>query len=1481
MAPAAGLCFAMFGAAILLRWRAVSGRGVARFGHGMVAAVSVAGALACARPFLGWRSPIEEWFAQVSVFAGDSLVGEMSPMTGFLLLTAGVAYGLRSSSPRAGKYSRRLARALAFAVALAGAGVIGGYAQGHPWLSDTRFIPVALWTGISLVFLGGGLLASRPSLRRPVPKMGGLPTHPDLDANLRSIIVAGALALAIGALAAVHLRHEHGQDRQDARRLIEAIGSLKLAQIADWRQERLNDARFFSQADFASRDVAMFLEHPRSGEAEARLTRWLRLLKGGKRYSVVAVFDTNAVPRLVLQDQTNSGVVIPRGLMAEALGSNQVVMSDLRRGDDQRQIHLDVILPVPAPAISDPAPGRAGPAPIGVILLRLDPRQFLYPLLRSWPTPSRTAETILFRRDGDDVLFLSELRQRTNSAMNTRFRLDPKSDMPAIKAVLGHTGAFEGRDYRGTPILADIHPVPNSSWFLAAKVDSAEIYADMRHRAWLTMVLTVILALAAGLVVEYAAKRSEANRSARELAGERRQLVLAQRVGHLMRNASDAIILADDEGRIIEANDCAQEFFGHTLDEFTRLRLPDLRTPETRADYYTQIRKVDSERRFVFESVFQRKDGSAFPAEVSARRIEIGGARYKLAFLRDITQRKAHEREIERLTRFYAALSQVNQCIVRVHSRVELLQEVCRIVVEFGGFKVAWIAWRDEESSAVKPVARAGIDDGFLDRIKISCDGGDPLGRGPAGSCIREGKTRVYNDFLDDERSIPWRDSLIANNFRAAAALPIVDNGVVRGALIVCSEERGVFQEKEIALLEEMADDISYALKRFGDDERRLRAETALVESEGHYRSLFENMLNGFAYCRMHFEGDRPVDFTYLEVNPAFESLTGLRDVKGKKVTEVIAGIRESDPGLFERYGRVARTGAPERFESYLEALKMWFAISLYSPQPDHFVAVFDVITERKQADAALRESEAQSRAIFETASIGMAVANPSTGLWQRVNQKLCETTGYSAEEMTRMRFSEITHPDDRDKDLELFQRVVRGEAPNYRFEKRYIRKDGALAWVSINMSVIRSPAGEPLRTIATIEDVTSRKQLEEQLRQAQKMEAIGQLAGGVAHDFNNILAATMMQVGLLQENPGVTGELRESVNELLSHAQRAAALTRQLLLFSRRSVMQTQTIDLNEAVENLLKMLRRLIGEQINLDWSGSSHLPPVAADAGMLEQVIMNLAVNARDAMPKGGRIAITTDAVDLTAEDLAKGPEFRPGRFVRLTVSDTGCGMSEAVLGRIFEPFFTTKEAGKGTGLGLATVYGIAKQHKGWVTVESQVGRGSAFHIYLPAMEGVAGATGPVAPSQPARGQNETILLVEDEPAVRKSIGAILRQLGYKVLPAANGPEAMGIWRSHRDTVDLLFTDMVMPEGTTGLELAEQVRADRPELPVVISSGYSAELVHNDQLAEQHIHYLPKPSPSAEIARLLRRCLEKTPVEPGASGPRESGPTAPITQ
>lgn len=515
-------------------------------------------------------------------------------------------------------------------------------------------------------------------------------------------------------------------------------------------------------------------------------------------------------------------------------------------------------------------------------------------------------------------------------------------------------------------------------------------------------------------------------------------------------------------------------------------------------------------------------------------------------------------------------------------------------------------------------------------------------------------------------------------------------------------------------------------------------------------------------------------------------------------------------------------------------------------------------ITERKRAEETLQQSEERFRQVVENIQEVFWMTDVDKNRILYVSPGYEKIWGRSCESLYEASFTwiEAIHPDDRDR---VARAALKQHEGDYFEEYRILRPDGAVRWIRDRAVPIRNGDGSVYRIAGVAEDITEQRRIEEQLRQSQKMEAIGQMAGGVAHDFNNILGAIMMQAGLAAAHKHVPPEVKDLLADLIASAERAANLTRQLLAFGRRQVMQPRLLNLNEVIEIVTKMLQRILGETSSMQLRLSTQPLMVYADEGMLDQVLVNLTVNARDAMPQGGRLLIETDSVEISEEDAPSRSELAPGRFVRLRVSDTGYGIPEEHLPRIFDPFFTTKEPGKGTGLGLATVFGIVKQHRGSIQVSSKPGRGTEFEILLPASEAAHQLQSEEIVQEPPRGGAETILLVEDDPAVRKLTQLVLEQHGYNILGASNGIEALEIWKRHNAAINLLLTDLVLPEGMNGHQIAEQLQEKKPDLKVIFTSGYSPDLAGRELKLKEGQNFLPKPCRPHQILDTVRRALD----------------------
>jgi PAS domain S-box-containing protein len=611
----------------------------------------------------------------------------------------------------------------------------------------------------------------------------------------------------------------------------------------------------------------------------------------------------------------------------------------------------------------------------------------------------------------------------------------------------------------------------------------------------------------------------------------------------------------------------------------------------------------------------------------------------------------------------------------------------------------------------------------------------------------------------------------------------------------------------------------------------------AVLASE---RNLFRSILDNLPLCVYVLDRER----RFLLNNRAHLQLLGLAsdhdahlrplaDFAPRATTENeladIQSVLDTGTPIFDREQPVTEPSGRSR-------VHLASKVPLLGPdgKPEGVICISQDITERQHAREQIEKLAAfpqfNPNPVFEFAADG------SLTYFNAAAQSLTQLLGK-------------THPADilPSFSTTLARECVQTARPKLRLETRLGERTISWSFFPTTSGVVHCYAA----------DITERIALEAQLRQAQKMECVGQLAGGIAHDFNNLLTIIHGHAALLTDS-SLQPKMLESAQEISQASERAANLTRQLLAFSRRQVLQPRHLDLNEVVASMAKMLHRVLGEDIVFNVRYASNLPPIQADPGMLEQVLLNLAVNSRDAMPRGGRLDVELRATALAQDAEFLHPDARPGSFVALTVTDTGCGIPPENIERIFEPFFTTKDVGHGTGLGLATVYGIVKQHNGWISVQSEVGRGTTFEIFFPASQRPSSTQTPTAKA--AQRGSECILLVEDEDALRDLVRAVLETYGYTVLDAPNGRHAFDMWKEHSTRIDMLLTDIVMPGGVTGRDLAEALIQDKPNLRILFSSGYSSDIIGKDFVLAEGVNFLQKPYNPHTLAQTVRECLDR---------------------
>ncbi len=599
----------------------------------------------------------------------------------------------------------------------------------------------------------------------------------------------------------------------------------------------------------------------------------------------------------------------------------------------------------------------------------------------------------------------------------------------------------------------------------------------------------------------------------------------------------------------------------------------------------------------------------------------------------------------------------------------------------------------------------------------------------------------------------------------------------------------------------------------------------------------------------------------FLKINPAFTETLGYAEAElvAKPIVEFIHP--DDRQATLDEIARQLQTGFTRSFRNrYLckDGSVKWLSWRVnYSKTDGIAYATARDITDKKRAEEALHEREEQLRVIFDTSQVGIVLVNPQ-GTILFANNRMAEMFGMSLGQLTGSTYLEHLHATERQTGDALMGQLIRGDIQAVAVERHYLRADGSDFWGFLSGKRLVNPDGTLRALVGIIADLTEQKKLQEQLTQAQKMESVGRLAGGVAHDFNNMLSVILGHLELAETKGPLSLSLRENLEQIRKAAERSAAIVRQLLAFARKQTVTPKVLNLNEAMESMLKMLRRLIGEEIDLVWRPGKALWLVQMDPAQIDQLLANLCINARDAIVGGGRITIETGNKIFDADFCSGHKGYIPGNYVMLTVTDDGSGMDRETRQHIFEPFFTTKGVGQGTGLGLAMAYGIVKQNGGFIDVYSEPDQGTSFKIYLPRCSGQEEPAETAGPLKPVGRGQETVLLVEDEPAILDLGKQLLEIQGYRVLPAATPGKAIRLAEEHCGEIHLLLTDVIMPE-MNGRELSRKLLFLYPGLKCLFMSGYTADIIAHHGVLEEGVHFLQKPFSLDALAAKVREALD----------------------
>jgi two-component system, cell cycle sensor histidine kinase and response regulator CckA len=877
----------------------------------------------------------------------------------------------------------------------------------------------------------------------------------------------------------------------------------------------------------------------------------------------------------------------------------------------------------------------------------------------------------------------------------------------------------------------------------------------------------------------------------------------------LARYSRDIILfIRRKDRRIIDFNDAALKAYGYARDELLSLEIHDLRSPETTPLSPPQVYEADLSG-ILFETIHRRKDGTSFPVEVSSTGAEINGERCILSIVRDITERKRVEQALKESTEY------LHQLINHIGDPVFVIDRQHRFVLV---------------NEAMCAFTRSKRE--------------DLLGRS-----VRElGLPKEEADFIWEQENL-----IFENGQNSAAEEKATDAQGNRHTVIT----------KKTLLMDNAGR--MQIVGIISDVTTRKRAEEALRASELRYRSLFETAddgiflldQTGFVDCneagaRMYglakekVIGRSPADFSpehQPDGRPSAETIKGT-------IAEVMAGKRQ-------KLEWVSRRSDGTLFDVELTLCRM---DEMESP---YLLAMVREITERKKADQALKKSQECLAEAQRQTHIGSFEFDFQAGRldWSQEMFNIC---GVRQEDFQGIiqDFLDRIHPEDLQQ-VDKRREEGLNKAGPLDLDFRIMRPNGEIRFVRMIFETAFDEDGNPLRRIGTFQDITEHKRAEEeqtkliaQLQQAQKMESVGRLAGGVAHDFNNMLGVILGHAEMALEQVDPANPLYNDLLQIQKAGQRSADLTRQLLAFARRQTVMPRVLDLNETIAGMLKMLQRMIGENINLNWQPAATVWPVRIDPSQIDQILANLCVNARDAIADVGRITIETENCTLDKDYCSAHEGCVPGKYVRLAVSDNGCGMEKEILRHVFEPFFTTKEVGQGTGLGLATVYGAIKQNNGYINVESELGAGTTIAIYLPRHMENSERTQMQEAGETRQGK-ETVLLVEDEIAILRLTTTILQKQGYSVLSASTPGEAIRLAREHQGEMHLLMTDVIMPE-MNGRTLAKNLQYLYPRMKCLFMSGYTADIVAHHGVLDEGVCFIQKPFSARDLANKLIEVL-----------------------
>jgi len=992
---------------------------------------------------------------------------------------------------------------------------------------------------------------------------------------------------------------------------------------------------------------------------------------------------------------------------------------------------------------------------------------------------------------------------------------------------------------------------------LGLSIERLEL-ANRGQLGWLWLLLAATLVLFVGAFA--ALLRQCAQREAAGLSLVDREQILMS--AFLASPAAMCVSEGRDTGACLALNAAFEKTTGFSREEVLGKSGRDVPLYEQPADRERLVAELRRSGKVSAEIRFRKKDGELRDGLFDVQVSPATDKPYVLLVLTDVTEAKRAQRELEQLLRVETLMANLAESVVNASDEAldQVVHEAVRRICE--GFELDMASiWQPEHGSPDRVVRTHVVLLGEPPAIDAQAELSDfPWLR----ELSRTNKTAVIEDLSAlPESAHEDRKRLIARGVTNLVSIPWCTAADRLDGVVYFGSSRGrKLDATAVSQLETLARTLLVALSR-------ARERRAVSEAKERMRTQLEMLDDAPAGIAITLRG------TVLYANKQAAAMHGYtaEEFAQRTLFEVVApedhGQLESIRRAINDYGSHSFSVWHRRKDGTRMHLDVQARRSTWLGQ-EVAISVFVDLAEREAAAAALHRSEERYRLVAENVSDVISVLNLETERFEYVSPSILGLTGYRAEEVQGWPLSRTLTEESLLLARRRISNLLAAEEAEQNANDNHvvydqIRKDGSTIPTEVRARILRDPTtGKPL-LLSVARDISERQSSEKeredlqlQLYQAQKLEAIGILAGGVAHDFNNLLSVIMSYTDFVVDKLSADDARRSDLLEVQKASERAAELVRQLLAFSRKQILEPRMIDLNAVVSGIEKMLRRLLGEDIQLEVVLANKLGIVLADPGQIEQVIMNLAVNARDAMPRGGRLTIETHNLEV-AESAGPAPaKLKAGRYVAITIADSGTGMDEATLARLFEPFFTTKSVGRGTGLGLSTVYGIVKQSEGEVQVKSKLGAGSVFTVYLPRRDARLDNLAP-APLSFRSGRRETVLVVEDEDGLRALIQRILCNAGYTVLVAESGADALARFEQHEGKVDLLLTDVVMPQ-MSGRELAERLAQAKPSLKVLYMSGYTEEIIDRHGILNAGVRLIGKPFTAADMSRKVRTVLDE---------------------